>query len=69
MVNMVQGIEKKREKDLRAQAEAHDAQLAALNATIAEKTKQISSHEAAAAKREREYKEVLSSIPPSRAAC
>lgn len=59
MVNMVQGIEKKREKDLQVQQEAHLAEVSAVSATIADQTKKIHSLEAAAVKREKESKEVL----------
>lgn len=58
MVNMVQGMEKKREKDIQALREAHLSELAAVEATVSEKTKQIHSLESSLAKKDKEVKEV-----------
>mgnify|MGYP006983396702 CR=1 FL=1 len=59
MVNMVQGMEKKREKDMQALRDAHASELAAAEAVTAEKVKKIHSLEGVVAKKEREFKEVF----------
>ena len=66
MVNMVQGMEKKREKDMQALRDAHASELAAAEAVTAEKVKQILSLEGVVAKKEKEFKEVFLRHPPQK---